>query len=101
MIGMELKEISSDIKQTNVLLKEDISITKNMINSHIIQYQNDKEQNSKTFRELKKENKEIKTTIHERDGVFSAGKKVLWAFTIIAGGALVAFGASIYSWISR
>jgi hypothetical protein len=101
MIGSELKEISLDIKQTNILLKEDISITKGMIKEHIIQYNNDKEQNSITFRELKSDSKEIKDSIQEREGVYSAAKKFFWAIGIILSGVLIAFGSTVYAWLSR
>ena len=101
MIGNELKEISSDIKQTNILLKEDISITKGMIKEHIVQYNSDKEQNSITFRELKADSKEIKDSIQEREGVYGAAKKVFWAIGIILSGVLIAFGSTVYTWLSR
>lgn len=95
--SQQLEKISEEIRDTNTLLRGDIAVTKQMIETHTIQYNSDKKKDSETFSKQNKRLDNIEETLKEREGVYNIAEKIKWAIVIIITGSLAAFGKDIVS----
>ena len=86
----EMKDLKKEVKETNVLLREDINTQKLMLNQQIKEYSHDKIENDKKFTTIFK-------VLRSREGVYKAAKLIKWSGAILFAGLLTAAGASIWS----
>lgn len=86
----EMKDIKKDVRETNVLLREDVNTQKLMLNQQIKEYNLDKIENEKKFTTIFK-------VLRSGEGVYRAAKLIKWGSAILFTGMLMAAGASIWS----
>lgn len=86
----EMKEIKNEVKQTNDLLRDEVSTTKAILTQHIVEYNKSTTDNEKKF-------DKIFAVLRSREGVYKAAKFVKWGLSLFIAGLLTAAGASIWS----
>ncbi len=92
--GKTLESLSKEIKETNVLLRDDINTTKAILSQHIIEYKENKSETNNRFAQVFK-------TLQSREDVYKFAKLIKWGVGILLAGALTAAGMSAWSYISH
>jgi len=82
--------IEKEIRETNMLLRDDINTTKSILNQHIKDSSRWKDNSDKNF-------KRIFDTLRAREDFYKAGKALKWAMIILISGGLTAAGAGVYT----
>ncbi len=85
-----MRDIKLEVKQTNVLLREDVNISKLMLNQLIEAFNDYKIQSDKKFNK-------VFETLRAREGMYRAANMIKWGVAIIFAGVLTAVGASIWN----
>lgn len=91
--GKTLESLSKEIKETNILLRDDINTTKASLNQHIIEYKENKSETNSRFAQVFK-------TLQSREDVYKFAKVIKWGIGILFAGALTAAGMSAWSYVS-
>ena len=79
-----------ELKETNNLLRDEVSTTKAILSQHIIEYNETKGKNEKKF-------DKIFAVLRSREGVYQTAKWIKWGVGILMAGALTAAGASLWN----
>lgn len=90
-----LKELVVEVKKTNTLLKDDITQTHKILQTHISQYNTDKALTNKEMADIKEKTTLVANIVSDREDVYRAGKTIKWAVLVVVTGALGALGAQI------
>ncbi|MCJ8293356.1 MAG: hypothetical protein MJK15_03025 [Colwellia sp.] len=96
----ELKDISKEIRETNLLLREDIASTKSLVKTHIKEFNHSQQQNHNTFIAINTRIISIEDTIKEQAGVYHSAKYIKLALSFVLIGVLTAWGANLAGYIS-
>ena len=91
--GKTLESLSQEIKETNILLRDDINTTKAILNQHIIEYKENKSETNSRFAQVFK-------TLQSREDVYKFAKVIKWGIGILLAGGLTAAGMSGWSYIA-
>lgn len=94
-------ETSKEIKETNVLLREDIAMTKAALNQHITEYNYFTKESNDKFNAINENQEQTRKTLDSREGVYRAAKSLKWAGTLLIAGLLAAAGAGIYHFFGK
>ena len=86
----EMKDIKKDVRETNELLRDEVSTTKAILTQHIKEYSEDRTEGKEKFDKIFK-------VLRSREGVYRAAKLIKWGGAILFAGLLTAAGASIWS----
>lgn len=92
-VKIEQVNATRELKETNTLLREDVSAQKQLLELHQQTYKSDKESNETKFNT-------IFETLRSREDLYRAGKLIKWGGAILVAGMLAAGGKSIYDGIS-
>ncbi len=94
-IALEQKEIHKQLVEIVGLFKEDISVTKNMIEIHIVEYTKDREQVDIRFTNLFKRQDKIDKILLQRQSMWMVFKGLSWIAKVFIGGLIVAIASSV------
>lgn len=88
------KDMTAGMNDIVTLLKEDIVITKSMIEHHMIQYANDREQIDIRFTNLFKRQDKIDKILLQTKSMWMMFKGLSWIAKITVGGVILALTSS-------
>lgn len=88
------KDMTAGMNEIVTLLKEDIAITKSMIEHHIIQYANDRDQIDIRFTNLFKRQDKIDKILLQTKSMWMMFKGLSWVAKIAVGGVILALTSS-------
>lgn len=91
-----LNDVLAEVKDTNALLRTDINQNKELLQSHISQYNTDKAITSKDIMEIKNQTASISNIVSEREDVYRAGKTLKWVFAAIMTASVSILVARIF-----
>jgi len=93
-IAKEQKEIHKQLVEIVGLFKDDISVTKKMIEIHIVEYTKDREQIDIRFTNLFKRQDKIDKILLQRQSMWMVFKGLSWAAKIIISTGLIVITSS-------
>ncbi len=99
-IAESINTTNSRIQETIVLLRDDVSTTKHLVESHINAYNNDKQRNHETFTKINDRVSAVEETIREQAGVYHSAKAIKFVAIIIITSVCMAWGANLAGYIS-
>jgi len=94
-IANETKEIQKQLVEIVGLFKEDINVTKKMIEIHIVEYTKDREQIDIRFTNLFKRQDKIDTILLQRQSMWMVYKGLSWMAKLFIGAVIVAIAGSL------
>ena len=94
-IANETKEIQKQLVEIVGLFKEDINVTKKMIEIHIVEYNKDREQIDIRFTNLFQRYDKINKILLQRQTMWMVYKGLSWIAKLIVSGGIIAFIGSL------
>jgi len=94
-IANETKEIQKQLVEIVGLFKEDINVTKKMIEIHIVEYTKDREQIDIRFTNLFKRQDKIDKILLQRQNMWMVYKGLSWIAKLIVSSGIIAIIGSL------
>lgn len=99
-----IASMGRDIRQMNVLLKDDITAQKASFNQHVIEYNFFTKVANDEFVEIKINQGKMAQTLESRQGLYDSAMKIKLILTILGtgllAGVLSAWGKEIIKWVT-
>lgn len=99
-IYTELRNMNAQMNETNVLLREDAAINKNLIENHIKTSSIEQRRTYDTFEIMKGRFTSIEETLKDQAGVYHSAQLIRWVLGLVLAGSITALGVALGGYVN-